>query len=108
MSVQRKLGARVREIRKRRGLTQARLAEKAGISTKYVGAIEGGGENPTVEILARLSAALGLRPADLLDFEHLEDMDLPALRGEIERMLGDLSGPPEAQRMLRVVRALLR
>jgi len=101
-------GARLREVRKQVGYTQAQLAENAGVSTKYVGAIEGGKENPTIEVVARLSRALGLRPAELLEFEHLEARSLTELKKELGRLVRDAAEEAEARRALRVLRALLR
>jgi transcriptional regulator with XRE-family HTH domain len=69
------LGRRLRELRKKRGLTQEGLAEQANVDVKYLGSIERGRENPTVGTLEKVSAALGIKMAHLLTYEH-------QLRGE--------------------------
>lgn len=61
-----RVGARLREWRKRRGLTQEQLAERAGLSYKFVGEVERGMGNPTLETLGRLADALHLDLADLV------------------------------------------
>ena len=48
-----------------RRLTQEELAERAGLSYKFVGEVERGQGNPTVETLVRLSKALQLEIGDL-------------------------------------------
>jgi len=51
------LGERVREFRRRRGLTQQRLAASLGLSVAYISLIERGGRNPpftTVLAIARV------------------------------------------------------
>jgi len=48
------------------GLTQAELAEKAGISAGYVGEVEMGRKFPSPEKLESIAKALALRPFRLL------------------------------------------
>ena len=50
----------VREARRRAGLTQAALAEKAGVPKSTVGRIESGARTPSVELVERLVRAAGL------------------------------------------------
>ena len=50
----------VREARRRAGLTQAELAEKAGVPKSTVGRIESGARTPSVELVERLVRAAGL------------------------------------------------
>ena len=54
------LGRRVRERRRALRLTQAQLAELAGISVAFVGHIERGTRILSVETLFHLCAVLGL------------------------------------------------
>jgi len=50
----------VREARRRAGLTQAALAEKASVPKSTVGRIESGARTPSVELVERLVRAAGL------------------------------------------------
>ena len=50
----------VREARRRAGLSQAALAEKAGVPKSTVGRIESGARTPSVELVERLVRAAGL------------------------------------------------
>jgi transcriptional regulator with XRE-family HTH domain len=65
--VRRQLGANVRRWRGRRGWTQDQLAEQANISAKFVGEVERGEDNPSLETLWALVCALKIAWTDLLD-----------------------------------------
>jgi UDP-N-acetylglucosamine 1-carboxyvinyltransferase len=54
-----RIGSLVRDARRHRGLTQQQLADRLGTSQSAVARIEQGGQNLTLELLGRLSAALG-------------------------------------------------
>ena len=55
------------------GLSQAKLAERAGTSTHYIGMIETKKSFPSPEMLQRIAAALGIDTVDLFSTEK----DLP-------------------------------
>jgi transcriptional regulator with XRE-family HTH domain len=64
---QRKLiGEAVRKYRKRAGLTQEKLAEKADLHPVYVGEVERGEQTVSVHALMRLADALSVRVRDLV------------------------------------------
>ncbi len=54
-----KLGANVRQLREKAELTQEGLAAAAGLDRTYVGGLERGERNATVQTLARVAKALG-------------------------------------------------
>ncbi len=55
-------GSALRKARERQGLSQRRLALRAGTSQDAISRIERGAEAPTLERLAQLLLALGHRP----------------------------------------------
>ncbi len=55
------LGAGVRELRLRRGWSQADLASAAGMTQSAVARFEAGGTIPTIQVLERLARALDAR-----------------------------------------------
>lgn len=63
--LQARIGARVHELRKQVGLSQERLAEKAKLSTGYIGGLERGERNLSTSSLARIAVALELEIGSL-------------------------------------------
>lgn len=63
----RNIASRIKERRKAMGLSQEGLAEKAGVSTNYLARLELGSKQPTLQMLLRLSNALAVGVADLLE-----------------------------------------
>ncbi|HEX6040090.1 helix-turn-helix transcriptional regulator [Longimicrobium sp.] len=66
-----RFGEAVREHRQRAGLSQEKLAARAGIDRTYVGGAERGERNVALVNIVRLAEALGIAPAEL--FSGLED-----------------------------------
>ena len=62
----RTVGQQIRTYRKGAALTQEKLAEKAGLSYKYLGEVERGVVNVSLDSLMRLARALKLKVADLV------------------------------------------
>src|SRR3954465_4966294 len=58
ISAMQRIGVLVRDARRHRGLTQQQLAERLGTSQSAIARIEQGGQNLTLDLLGRLSAAL--------------------------------------------------
>jgi transcriptional regulator with XRE-family HTH domain len=65
-----KLGRRVRHFRTEKGLSQEKVAEKSGISSKYMSDLERGEANVSIQVLERVASNLGTTTIDLLDNEH--------------------------------------
>ena len=60
------LGASVAEARSKAGLTQAELAQRAGMDESVFSALEQGQYKPTSDELTRLAQALGVDELDLM------------------------------------------
>ena len=58
---------RLMALRAERGLSQARLAELAGVDRKTINRIENGHFSPSLDTLTRLSVVLKCRLADLVE-----------------------------------------
>jgi transcriptional regulator with XRE-family HTH domain len=58
--------ARLREERKRHGLSQQELAFKAGVNVGYVGKLERGESAVGLDLIARLADTLGITPETLV------------------------------------------
>jgi transcriptional regulator with XRE-family HTH domain len=60
------MAVNLRRKRHDQHLTQEELAERAGLSARYVGAIERGDVSASVTVLGQIAEALGVEPGDLL------------------------------------------
>jgi transcriptional regulator with XRE-family HTH domain len=68
MNIKAVVGKNVRHFRELKGLSQEELAFDADLHRTYVSGVERGIRNPTVLIVAKLAAALGVEPSKLLEF----------------------------------------
>jgi transcriptional regulator with XRE-family HTH domain len=59
MRARQRVAWNLRRLRVRRGLSQEALAVDAEIDRSYAGRLERGEENPTVDLLERVAAAVG-------------------------------------------------
>jgi transcriptional regulator with XRE-family HTH domain len=59
-------GSNVRRLRQERGLSQEALADLVELAVTYVGQIERGRRNPTLEVVERFARGLKADPLDLL------------------------------------------
>jgi transcriptional regulator with XRE-family HTH domain len=57
-NISKQFGHAVRNLRTAAGLSQEKLAETAGLHPTYIGMIERGVRNPTLDVAARISKAL--------------------------------------------------
>lgn len=62
----RQVGQQIRAVRLHANLTQERLALDAGLDRSYIVNIEQGHQSPTVDILIRIAAAIGVPLAELV------------------------------------------
>ena len=61
-----RFGRRVRELRKKKGLSQEALALEAGLDRTYVGGVERGERNISLQNIEKLAKALGAHTSDLM------------------------------------------
>jgi transcriptional regulator with XRE-family HTH domain len=60
------VGMRIRELRLAKGISQEALADEAGIHRTYIGSVERGERNISLENIVRIAKALRMRPYELL------------------------------------------
>ena len=63
---QRLFGERVRSRRGELTMTQQQLGERAGLHLSYIGSLETGNRNPSLDTIARLASALNCDACDLV------------------------------------------
>ncbi len=88
------LGKRVKELRLKKGLSQADLSAMADMSEKSLSRLECGNNFIRPENVKNLSEALEVTPQDLFNFEHHKDI------GDIkEDLMNVLNGDEESIRL---------
>ena len=65
------VGKRLRSYRTGQGLSQEKLAERAGLHPTYIGQVERGEKNLTIESLEKITSALDVPMANV--FEKIEE-----------------------------------
>ena len=96
------LGKRIKELRKARGLSQEGLAEKMDGHPKYLGSVERGEQNPTLEFLTKLAAALEVELASLFNYRWQKMSE-----AELKRKLHAMVEKADLER-LREILALMK
>lgn len=71
MKIATELGHRIRKYRKGKGYTQEELSSKCNLHPTYIGQIERGEKNPSIESIYKICKALELKTAVL--FEKIDD-----------------------------------
>lgn len=66
MDLKEVMAINMRRLRYDKKLTQEELAERSGLSMRYVGSIERGAVSASVSILGKVAEALGVDPCDLI------------------------------------------
>jgi transcriptional regulator with XRE-family HTH domain len=99
------LGARIKELRKARGLSQNVLSEKIGIEAKHLSRIEVGNSYPSLDTLERISRALGVEMKDVFEFDY--DTSKKGLLRNIRNMLGEAS-PEDLKLIHKIIRSIVR
>lgn len=67
MTSYKKLGERIKRLRKEKGFTQEKFAELTKIEARSIVDIEAGKRNPTLKTLTKIAKALGILTSSLLD-----------------------------------------
>ena len=60
------LAKRIKDLRKKRDMTQAVLAERTGLTLAYIGRLETGHYDPQLSTLKKLAKALKVKVAELV------------------------------------------
>ncbi len=99
------LGKRIRTLRRKYDYSQEQLAEKANISGKYLGEIERGQANISIDVLDKISTGLEIKVSDFLDFEH--ELGPKALMTKISALIKS-ADDNSLQLIFRIIKAILR
>jgi transcriptional regulator with XRE-family HTH domain len=91
--------ARLCEVRRSRGMTQAALALEAGSTGAYIWRLEAGTIGPKIDLVARLAKALGTTTADLLPEAAPPDITV-ALREQVKKLSDSLVESADRETLL--------
>ncbi len=69
------IGARIKELRKLKGLKQSELAELVGIDSKHMSKLECGRCFPSFDLLSKIAKILDKSIADFFIIEHLQSRE---------------------------------
>lgn len=83
------MGNQIQKIRKRKGLTQEKLAELADLSVPYISHIERATKKPSLGTLLKIAAALDVTANELL--YGLQPADRTAYYQETQQLLDECS-----------------
>ena len=86
------IGEKIYQCRLKKAYTQAWLASQCGIPQPNLSNIEKGKQDLTVSTLVRLAAALGVRPAELMEEEQVA-ASFPLTRRTIEAIAAAAVNP---------------
>ena len=99
------LGARIKELRKRAGMSQEQLAEKIDVDPKHLSRIEVGRGYPSLDALENIAHVLNVEMKCLFEFQHLDSADSVAVA--VESLL-ESATENEKRTFLKLLRALVR
>lgn len=88
-NINKRVGARIRRLRRSRGLTQAELAERADLGGQTLSRVERGEQGASLESLERVAHALGEPLAALFEFDDGHRRDRNPIRDLVDRIPTD-------------------
>ncbi len=85
-------GARLREVRKKKGLTQEQLAERMDVTHRAITYYEGEATNPSIQFMEQAAKALNVSKGLLLGLDaKAEVQEVPSVIKPLKERLGKLS-----------------
>jgi len=105
MRTKKLLGARIKELRKGKGLSQDTLAERVGIDAKYLSRLEVGRSFPSLDMLERLAQVLEVELKECFEFAHQDEPK--ALKNTLTSLIRQLTDD-QIRLAVKVLRALVR
>lgn len=100
------IGKRIRNYRNQKGWSQEELAEHAGCHATYIGQIERGEKNATIESIAKIAAALGIPLSRLFELIGEDVAGEAYARRCYERILS--RSPAEQKELYELLEAIVR
>lgn len=99
------LGARIKELRKIRKMSQEQLSEKVDVDPRYISRMEVGANAPSLETMESIARALEVEIKELFEFAHLQAGGIKA--EEIEKLL-EGANEEKKRTIMKIIRAVVR
>ena len=99
------MGRRIRSLRRLRNLTQEELGERSSLSGKYIGEIERGVANVTIDAIENIARGLEVDLPDLFETSH--EADRKHLMAEIKKNL-EKADDETVQLVFRLIKSVLQ
>jgi len=100
------IGARLKELRRLRGLSQEKLAEMIDIDPKHISRIEVGRSFPSMDTLAAIAKSLKMELKGFFEFSH-QKKSSQEIAKEICNLVKE-AGEDKQRLILKVVRSIVR
>jgi transcriptional regulator with XRE-family HTH domain len=97
--VVRLFAARLREVRRSRGMSQVELSRRAHVTQSYVWRLESGGSSPGIDLVGRLARALGTTTHDLMPAAGPAD-PMPVLKDQAKGLFDGLLAAADRETLL--------
>lgn len=97
------LGKRIKELRKKKNLSQEKVAELVGLEPTSISNIENGYNYPTIQNLEKISNVLEVSLSDIFKFEQHQEIN--DLQKEINNMLDN--NQDIIQNVYKIIKALI-
>lgn len=85
------LGKRIKQLRVLRDMTQEQLAQASKVSISFLGNVERGSKNPTVQTVSKIANALDVTLSDLFSFDIASQVTQDPTTMELHRLLSEYS-----------------
>ena len=84
-------GKRIKQLRVMRDMTQEQLAEASKVSISFLGNVERGSKNPTVQTVSKIANALEVTLSDLFSLDLTPPITQEPTTLELHRLLSEYS-----------------
>jgi transcriptional regulator with XRE-family HTH domain len=105
MNIKKQLGAKIKRLRQKRGLTQEQLAEKVDIATRTLSGVETGENFVTAETLEKFLTALNVSISELFAIDHIKPQE--DLISEIVKDVQSLKDRTKIETIYKIIKATI-
>jgi transcriptional regulator with XRE-family HTH domain len=105
------IGFHIKRLRKDRNWTQDELAERSGVNITYLGTVERGTRNVSVDTLERIIHALEIEVSDFFNMDTIPDgidLETYAILEEHKSLLLNLKNNDEMQSIHKIMKDIIQ